>query len=155
MKRTDLPPLLQRMVARTPYATIATVCPDGQPWNSPVRACLDEDLQLYWVSARSSIHSQNLEHESRIFVVIYDSHLQPRARRRGLYMQMRGAALTDLQEVWLVRKKFGHIFGEQEDKLAFTGDNPRRIYKAIPTQLWVNDVVRTAGYPIDIRHKLA
>lgn len=29
------------------YATLATVTPDGKPWNSPVAHVLDADLNIY------------------------------------------------------------------------------------------------------------
>ncbi|MFZ2522067.1 MAG: pyridoxamine 5'-phosphate oxidase family protein [Minisyncoccia bacterium] len=42
------------------YMTIATVCEDGSPWNTPVAPNLKNDLVFTWGSSENSIHSQNI-----------------------------------------------------------------------------------------------
>ena len=155
MKRTDLPPILQSMLKRVPFATIATVCPDGQPWNSPVFARLDEEtLELYWVSWLNNQHSQNIARDPRIFVVIYDSRLVPFNKRQGLYMRMQARPLTNRAQLKRIREKFLHAFGEAADESAFTGKNPRRIYKAVPQQIWTNQDGQVEGHFVDVRREL-
>jgi general stress protein 26 len=88
MKRTQLPKELRELLYRLPYATIATVCPDGQPWNTPVFARGDDELNLYWVSHKQAQHSLNIARQPRIFVVIYDS-MVPEGEGLGLYLAMR------------------------------------------------------------------
>lgn len=88
MKRTQLPKELRELLYRLPYATIATVCPDGQPWNTPVFARWDDELNLYWVSHKQAQHSLNIARQPRIFVVIYDS-MVPEGEGLGLYLAMR------------------------------------------------------------------
>jgi general stress protein 26 len=42
------------------YINIATVNEDGSPWNTPVSASHDEQLNFYWGSSPDSVHSQNI-----------------------------------------------------------------------------------------------
>ncbi len=58
------------------YMTIATVCSDGSPWNTPVAPTPSKDLIFRWGSNENSVHSQNIRKEKRVFVVIFDSHAE-------------------------------------------------------------------------------
>jgi general stress protein 26 len=98
------------------YITIATVCDDGSPWNSPVSASFDTDLNFYWGSSRENIHSKNISRDSRVFVVIYDS-TAPEGTGEGVYMS--GEA-TEL--------------GPEEHNPSVTK------YKFSPSKFWINDV---------------
>jgi len=76
MKCTDLPPELRNILAEVPYATLATVCPDRTPWNTPVWACFDDVLNMYWASWPGNQHSRNIADNPSIFVVVYKSNAQ-------------------------------------------------------------------------------
>ena len=51
MKRTtDYHQRAAEIIQSIQYATLATVTPDGLPWNSPVFALHDNEGAIYWVS---------------------------------------------------------------------------------------------------------
>jgi hypothetical protein len=146
MQRTDLPARLQAILERIPYATIATVCANGQPWNSPVYARIDEDLHVYWVSWTSNQHSQNIACNPCIFVVIYDSRV-PEGTGLGLYLQMRARSVLNTARVQDIRRRLFH----RTDTWPLVGDNPRRLYEAIPEKIWHNSHDYLNGSYIDTR----
>lgn len=87
MKCTYLPKNLVALLTEVPYIAVATVCPDGRPWNTPVRGYFDDQLTLYWVSWVKNQHSQNIACDPRIFAVIYSS-CAPEGTAVGLYLEM-------------------------------------------------------------------
>src|SRR5690625_4183597 len=80
------------------YANIAT-CRDNQPWNTPVTAVADGELNCYWSSWTKAVHSQNIAMNPVVFLTFYDS---TRARgtnnRRCLYLRCEANAVTDRNE---------------------------------------------------------
>lgn len=95
------------------YMTIATVCEDGSPWNTPVAPNLKNDLTLTWGSNENSVHSQNVRREKRVFVVIYDSHAEE-GSGEGIYM-----------------KGIAEELDEYEGVL--------KMYRFTPENIWIND----------------
>ena len=154
MKRTDLPIQIQELLSRIHYATLATVCPDGQPWNSPVVGKFDAEMNLYWVSWQKNQHSQNVSRDPRIFVVVYDSQA-PEGKGEGLYLQMSAAPLITQEEIDAARRAyptdfFTHTFPHQQ----FLGDCPQRMYRADPIRIWYNADGDVGGHFVDVRREL-
>ncbi len=119
-----------RIIEDIQYITIATVCPDGSPWNTPVAPTHDENLVFCWGSDESSIHSQNIRNEKRVFIVIYDSTL-PEGTGEGVYMR-----------------------GEAEELSEYEGN--LRMYRFNPQQIWINDEEQNTdgSFKRDIRIEL-
>lgn len=119
------------------HAAIATVNADGSPHNSPVFSTWDDDLNFYWASGKDTQHSQNIQRDPRVFVVLFDSM----DKGGGLYMQgearvLEGAELPEALEVVNVqRTALGRAPLTTE---YFSGGNPNRLYKAIRRTTWVN-----------------
>ena len=113
------------------YLTVATVCEDGSPWNSPVSATFDENLTFYWGSSPESIHSRNIRNSSEVFVVVYDS-TAPEGTGEGVYMKGKAEELD-----WEV-------------------EGALRKYSFTPTQVWINDEAKNedGSYKYDIRAEL-
>ncbi len=119
------------------YATLATVTPDGLPWNSPVAHEYDSDLNVYWVSDKEGQHSKNVTNNSRVFIVIYDSTV-PEGDGEGVYIQASVEQVTDPDEILKVRRiKKGSDFEQSPDSLL--GESVRYMYKATPEKVWMND----------------
>lgn len=119
------------------YATIATVTEDGNPWNSPVAHELDDDLTIYWVSDKENQHSKNVRANGKAFVVIYDSTV-PEGDGEGVYIEVDVAELSNPDEILYVRRlKKGNDYQAKEGE--FLGDEVRRIYRAVPRRIWMND----------------
>jgi nitroimidazol reductase NimA-like FMN-containing flavoprotein (pyridoxamine 5'-phosphate oxidase superfamily) len=135
------------------YATIATANKNGKPWNSPVAHEYDDQLHVYWFSDKQNQHSQNVRENEDVFIVIYDSTV-PEGEGEGVYIEAKAVELTDPEEVLTVRKiKKGEDYeGKPND---FLGDAVRRVYKAVPQRIWMNDAEVKDGvfirdYRIDI-----
>ncbi len=109
------------------YLTLATVCKDGAPWNTPVSASVDSQLILTWGSNSNSQHSLNIQNDARAFGVIFDSHA-PEGTGEGLYLSGR------VEKV-----------GEENDAIT--------IYRLVPEQIWINDEEKNedGSYKNDIR----
>lgn len=153
MKRTDLPEHLRRLAANVPYVTLASVCPDGRPWNTPVWGYFDDHMNLYWASWPGNQHSRNIACDPHIFVVLYDSHASE-GEGFGLYLQMEARMLCSKQAISRARRVYTTTFGEDLTHEPFTGDCPRRLYKAMPRKLWCNSDGYIQDNFIDIRREL-
>lgn len=137
------------------YITIATASKDGQPWNTPVYSGFDENLNFYWASDKGSQHSRNVRENSRVFLVIYDSTMAE-GTGEGVYIEAEAVELTDKEEMKVARRSTQGRKGKQAEEdpyIQFTGDNIRRIYKATPKKIWMNDDEKDANgnYVRDIR----
>jgi general stress protein 26 len=119
------------------YATLATVTPEGLPWNSPVAHEYDNSLNIYWVSDKEGQHSKNVTANNKVFIVIYDSTV-PEGDGEGVYIQANVEQVIDPEEILKVRRiKKGSHFEQSPD--SFLGDSIRYMYKAVPQKVWMND----------------
>lgn len=119
------------------YATVATATKDGRPWNSPVRCVYDKDLNIYWFSDKEGQHSKNVRENEDVFIVIYDSTV-PEGDGEGVYIQAKAYEVTDSEEVTHARRiKKGADYSRSPDD--FLGDAVRRVYRAKPQKIWMND----------------
>lgn len=153
MKRTDLPQRLQKILTEVPYVTLASVCPGGQPWNTPVWGYFDDRLNLYWASWPKNQHSQNITLSPDIFVVVYDSRA-PEGDGIGIYLEMTAKMLTGKTDIEKARRVYATDFGESLLHEPFTGECPRRLYKATPRKLWFNSDAYIKGNFIDVRREI-
>lgn len=109
----------------------------GQPWNSPVWAARDGDLNLYWSSWIKAVHSENIARNPRTFLTLYDSTRKRGTNNlRGLYLQCMTVAVDDQDEA---RKAFALVYpGEAVDLKDFLGSGQKRFYRATPSRAWLN-----------------
>ncbi len=134
------------------YATVATTCDDGKPWNSPVSSQYDGDLNIYWVSDKEGQHSRNVRQNPNVFIVFYDSTI-PEGQGEGVYIQAKAYELNDRDEILALRRAKKGPSVDDADK--FLGDGVRRMYKAVPERVWMNDDETVNGVFIrDIRIEL-
>ena len=138
------------------YLTIASVCPDGQPWNTPVYTAYDDVLNFYWASWVDNQHSQNIMVNRNVFLVLYDSRARA-GEGEGVYMQAHAHALMeeDAKDIELACR----LLKERESREAgdfkkYLHGAPRRIFKAIPHKAWTNDGSTKDGDFIDVRRSL-
>lgn len=142
------------IVNQIQYATLATVTPGGRPWNSPVFAVHDEQLNIYWISDREGRHSRNIRANGHVFIVIYDSTV-PEGEGEGVYIQATAYELTDPEEIRRIRRiKKGP---DNDDPSPFVDrGGVRRIYKAVPEKLWMNaDEIGNGVFIRDYRVELS
>lgn len=135
------------ILAKIRYATLATVTPEGMPWNSPVAHEIDKNYNIYWFSDKENQHSKNLRNNPRVFIVIYDSTAP---EGEGVYMEADVIELSDADEINKIRNaKKGKEINDAEN---FLGGAVRRCYKATPSRMWMNDAeVRNGDFIRDYR----
>ena len=126
----------KKIISDNKYMVIATT--DGlQPWISPVFMAYDERYNFYWASERDTRHSKLIEKNNQIALVMFDP-MQPEGTGRGVYIEAKAQELNDLAEIKKAiplmydRKNKPHKLAEE-----FSGEGRRRIYKAVPTKVWV------------------
>lgn len=136
------------------YITIATASKDGQPWNSPVYSAFDKNYNFFWASDQNGQHSKNIKENNKIFLVIYDSTARE-GTGEGVYVLAKAYELTDKEEITHALKHLDGRVSKQKDPTIrvseFQNEMPRRVYKAVPEKVWVNDDGEINGNYIDIR----
>jgi len=130
--------MAQKILREIQYATIATVCADGAPWNTPVFCACDEAGQIYWSSRPDAVHSRNLQRDPRAFIVIYNSKAGE-GEGVGLYLDAKVEMIEDPAEIKTALKLLGNRRGKPFKYPAkFIGEGPQRIYRATAHKAWTN-----------------
>jgi hypothetical protein len=113
---------------------ISTIGKDGQPWNTPAAGFrFPGETTFYWTSWKENQHSKNIRENNKAFIVVFDEE-----SAEGVYLLAEAHELNDEQEVWAAAKVFGDNKFCPSNGDEYLGDKPRRIYKAIPKQAWMN-----------------
>lgn len=125
------------------YITIATASKEGQPWNSPVYSAFDKDLNFYWSSDKDAQHSRNIRENKHVFLVIYDSTVVE-GTGEGVYIRAEAYELGQQEEIQVARRITQTRKGQEQELIEqeyekFVGDSVRRVYKALPKKVWMNE----------------
>ncbi len=140
MNTSELTSKAKKVINDILYITVATSDKNNQPWNSPVYSAFDKDYNFYWASWKENQHSKNIKENEKTFVVIYDSTV-PEGTGFGVYMKGKAHQLgtKDMIEIIkAVKLLYSRKNKKQRTPKEFLGLLPRRIYKFIPEQIWVN-----------------
>ena len=86
--------IVQSIIERNAYMTLATADEPGMPWATPVWYATADCREFIWVSSPSARHSRNLSVRSDIAIVIFDSRQRPYTSE-GLYISARAEQVTD------------------------------------------------------------
>lgn len=147
----DLSKRAKEIIANINYITIASVTPEGLPWNSPVFSNFDEDYNFYWGTHKDSQKARNIAQNNNVFLVIYDSTVPP-GTGEGVYVKAVAEQINDPEEV---KRVFDLLKGRHATEFwdfeAVSETGPIRLYKAIPQQVWMNNDGEKDGHYIDIR----
>lgn len=140
------------LIRNCPYANIATSFED-KPWNTPVFAVADDELNFYWSSWINAVHSQNLIRNPNVFLTLYDS-----TRQRGtnnfkcLYLQCTALPVSAKEEI---RKAYELVYpGEALQLEDFSPDAIKNFYKAIPQVAWLNCISERYLTPSTIKMRI-
>jgi len=134
------------------YCVVSTVNDDGSPWGSPVFFGFDDDV-IYWRSWAESQHSKNLRQRPEAMVCVFDSH-QPWGEGEGLYLHGRVEQLEDRAAVERALTVIDARSPESKQVDEFLRPNPRRIYRFVAVQAWINEDSTKDGKFIDIRREI-
>jgi hypothetical protein len=144
--------IAQSIIDSIAYITVATVSDSGEPWNTPVAGYhFDGDYTLYWASWTDNQHSRNIRANGKVFIVVYDSTPANGQPAQGVYIRAEAYELTDGHEVMEAALVFKDDPYNPADGQEYLGDKPRRIYKAIATNVWLNSDSEIDGNFIDVR----
>lgn len=139
------------------HAAMATVNEDGSPHNTPYFFICDKKLSyLYWNSHPDAQHSKNVKRSGQIFVALYEAGVGG-----GLYMKAEQAKQLEgkeLEQALEVQNKLRATINKVPLPLSyFQGDNPQRMYSAVPVQFWVNisERDRDGNITRDYRHEIS
>ena len=135
-----------------PYFNVATEHA-GQPWNTPVWAARDRDLNLYWSSWTRAVHSENIARNPKTFLTIFDS-----TRKRGtnnmrcLYLLCTTVSVEDGDEA---RRASTLLYpGESAELRDFLNAGLKRFYRATPKQAWLNCLSERELTPVTLKMRV-
>lgn len=129
---------VEKIIRKIQSLTIATVTDKGEPWNTPVFSAYDQNLCFYWSSSPKSVHSQNIDRDGKVFLVVYESVVK-QGTGWGFYMQAeaKSANTVETQEgLELLGKRREKPFKNTE---TFDRNGPQKIYKITPKKIWINN----------------
>ena len=155
--KKDLQDSIRKMLSDIVFMTLATASPDRYPWSSPVFYAYDNVCNFYWLSSPKSRHSINIDLNPHISFVIFDS-TRADWDAFGLYIEAKAKKIadTDMQSIRRAHETcYARAGKEPIDPARFTGDYPRKYYKAIPERVWVNAIEEIDGVPVDIREEIS
>jgi nitroimidazol reductase NimA-like FMN-containing flavoprotein (pyridoxamine 5'-phosphate oxidase superfamily) len=145
----------RRTLERVTTAALATVSPDGAPWNSPVYFAFD-GRAFYWSSRCDTVHSTNLVRNPSVFLVVYDSTAED-SDGHAVYIRAAAHELKDPATIAVALNALAHRKKESpKPAVDFVDPQPQRVYEAIPETVWTNAVCEEQGdihderRPIDI-----
>ncbi len=150
----DLSQRAREVIEKINYITLASVTPEGKPWNSPVFAAYDGEFNFYFGTHRGSQKAKNLAVNQDVFLVIYDSTVKA-GDGEGVYVQGQATELTDEEGIKAAHKLIWDRHSVPYWKLEeFQPGSPLVLYKIVPQKAWMNDNGRADGHYIDIRTEI-
>lgn len=150
----DISKRAKEILSEREYITIATVDVNNQPWNTPVYSAFDEEYTFYWGSHADAQHSQNIDANNKVFLVIYDSTV-PAGEGEGVYVKAVATRLIDEAEKdkahKLIQDRRPNFYWRRDE---FDGETPLALYKAVSQEVWMNGGDKKAGHYIDTRDEV-
>lgn len=131
----------KELIKNIEYVNVATVSSENVPWNTPVYAVLDSDLNYYWSSWKDAQHSLNISQNPKVFCTLYDStRKRGDNNRRCLYFDAVAGEVLSEEEV---KKAIGLLYPTELDQHKpedFLESGLRRMYRASIKKAWLNDI---------------
>ncbi len=147
----------KQLIHDTIFMTIATADEMGKPHSSPVGFAYDGAYNLYWVSAKDAVHSENIRVQPEVYISILGS--TPEGGFDGVYIDARASELSDPAEVEQVitlfketRKQPPHFVTHSVADV--TGAAVWRMYKATPIEVFKRADAERNGQAVTVREKI-
>lgn len=141
----DLPTAAREFLESHQTATVATVDPDGRPHAANVQYVSDRAMNLYFISAPNSAHSQHIRQLATAAVTVYDHDDRP-DRIRGVQIHSQGHLLDKLNAhphvLELYLSKFPFAASADFQKLIAA----QHFFKLTPHWLRLIDNTRSFGF---------
>lgn len=141
------------LIKKAENMVIATADQNGKPWISPVGFQPDKEYNLYWVSSKGALHSENIRNRPEVAIVIVGK--TPDGAVDGVYFD---AAATELEDEVEVKQAVA-ILAKRPKEPEFdvnsidqvTGNAVWRIYKAKPLKISKRADTTLNGQAITVR----
>jgi nitroimidazol reductase NimA-like FMN-containing flavoprotein (pyridoxamine 5'-phosphate oxidase superfamily) len=131
--------------------SVATVCVDGRPWNTPLYFAFDQNLTFYWRSRVEAVHSRNIATCPDVLLVIFDS-TRPDDTGHAVYVRGRARELRDEASIATALQCLAARRNESPPPAGeFMPPQPRRVYEAVASEVWTNVVQERDGHIVDER----
>ena len=141
----------RRTLEKISNAALATVSRDGHPWNSPLFVATDVNLNFYWSSHNDAVHSRNIAFNPDVFLVLFDSTAND-GTGHAVYVRAKACELLDEASVTAALDCLAKRKNEPPKAAAeFLGAHPRRLYQAVPEEMWTNVVKQEDEHYFDER----
>jgi general stress protein 26 len=135
-------------LARHDLMAIATVDTDGKPWVVCVNLSYDNDLNIYWKSAKNSEHSKNVKENEDVGICIF-SHSEE-VGDFGFYLKAKAREVVDSAELsHAIDVKYQQKGLEVPKPSDFLDPSTRAMYCAVVSEAWINDDRHTKT-PVDL-----
>ena len=143
-----------KVIKKILYVNIASITPEGKPWNNPVYFAFDKNLNFYWLSWKLNQHSENIRNNPNIFITIYDSTV-PAGTGFGVYFEGKAYELNNPKDILEgIIEIYRREKRKPRDVIEFLHKFPRRVYKFVPERVWVNGEGEINKNYIDTRIEL-
>jgi uncharacterized pyridoxamine 5'-phosphate oxidase family protein len=140
-----------KTLERIANASVATVSPDGRPWNSPLYVAFDANLTFYWSSHNDAAHSRNITTNPDVFLVVFDSTMADQSGQ-ALYIRATARELNDETSIAVALDCLARRKNEPSKAPGdFIGRQPRRVYQAVPDEIGTNVIKEEHGHEFDER----
>jgi nitroimidazol reductase NimA-like FMN-containing flavoprotein (pyridoxamine 5'-phosphate oxidase superfamily) len=136
------------------HMTMATADAAGNPWVTPVFYSSDPQHNLYWVSSRSARHSSNLRTRSEVGIAIFVT----KDYVDGIYIEADARELSSEHEIEegidVVRARAMPERFTIRSAADVAGESARRIYKAVPKQIYTREEAVEQGQVVAVRRPI-
>lgn len=152
----DATQAVKYLVEHSKHMVIATAGASGKPWISPVGFTYDDAYNLYWVSYKGALHSQNIANRPEVAIVIFGP--LPSGAFDGVYIDATASELKDEAELQAAIACFARR--PQPDKFTtkssadVTGEAAWRMYKAVPIKISKRSDASIGGQAITTREPI-
>lgn len=134
-----------KILAENKYLSLATSGKQGV-WISPLFYVTDKEHNLYFISAKDSLHAQNVETHPQVAVAIFNSTLPPEEvngiQASGIASKLKLREVAKAIEI-IYSYKFAEIlksrFQDYRNPLSYTKLTKFRIYKIELSEVFVLD----------------
>lgn len=113
------------------------------PWIASVYYSFDKDLNLYFITAPSTIHGEHIEKNKKVAAAIVDSHQKPSDVKRGLQIYGVVEQVSGINKVNYALRLWKDFLNVQRPDISFEnmkkGLYKGRIYKLKPIKIKLFD----------------
>ena len=145
-----------RILSSSLYSSLSTCSSDGIPWNSPLFFAFDAQFNIYWSSAITSRHSQNLDRNAgRAAISIYAT-----TNSQGAVEGFYGSGVAAEVDRTCAEVALPYLQARAKNLMQRTvddywGDSPRRIYRLELEEAWLTgERVESANQLVDTKVSL-